>query len=302
VPDAHDPAAPAISVVLPTTDGWSHVQAVVEGLAQQVARCAGEVIVTVGDGPVPEAEALPDRVRVLALTGESVFALRALGVQAARGDVIAITEDHCSVPGDWCERLVATHAAYPDRLGVAGAVDNGSRRRLSDWANFFLTFGAYAPPLLPQSDRAMPIANASFKREALDGAPAPLPTGWLEFDHGGRLLRDGQIVFDDQAVVFHIQSPGMIGMLRAHFHNGRSTTGLVRDELGDAERRHRARLTLRLPWVLLRQTILHIWPKRAYRRAFVLSFPMTMLVCSAHAAGELTGLLRGAGRSPFQLD
>jgi hypothetical protein len=46
--------------------------------------------------------------------------LRLLGLIEAGGDIVAITEDHCDVTHDWCERVLAAHATRPTWLRSLG--------------------------------------------------------------------------------------------------------------------------------------------------------------------------------------
>ena len=47
------------------------------------------------------------------MPGKSVFQLRLAGYRAARGEVVAVTEDHVYVEPDWIERILAAHSASP---------------------------------------------------------------------------------------------------------------------------------------------------------------------------------------------
>jgi hypothetical protein len=46
----------------------------------------------------------PD-VRWISRPGESVFQLRSAGYDACRGEIVAVTEDHCRPAADWIERI-----------------------------------------------------------------------------------------------------------------------------------------------------------------------------------------------------
>src|SRR5690349_3117993 len=52
----------------------------------------------------------------------SVPAQRSLGIRAARGDIIVLTEDHCTPAADWAERILETEAS--DEAAVGGRVEN----------------------------------------------------------------------------------------------------------------------------------------------------------------------------------
>jgi len=107
-----------------------------------------EIIVADGHG-----KGLPDDVTDrypeviwLKQPGGSVFYLRGLAMARARGEIVAVTEDHCEVTPGWCERTIRAHKEYPAAAAIGGAVENGATERLIDWAHFFLVFAPFTPP------------------------------------------------------------------------------------------------------------------------------------------------------------
>lgn len=296
-------SSPRLSVVVATTDPWPAVRGCLDRLCPQIRKLNAELILadSTGEGlpsPVPQEYQV---VRWLHVPGASVFALRARATETATGGIVAWTEDHCLPAMDWCERMLAAHAERGDADAIGGGVVNGSTRKLMDWANFFLTFGPLLPPLeLNKIERVPPAANVSFKRRSLP--TGPVEPGWIELVLKARLWREGRIRFDERIVVEHVQSNGLWGTPAAHFHNGRSTAGLVVHEMPPTERRRRIRRCLILPKEILRTSLRTLRPKTAVRRTLLASLPFMTLLATCHAAGELTGLLLGgAGNSPNQL-
>jgi hypothetical protein len=219
-----------------------------------------------------------------------VFALRARGVEQARGDVIALTEDHCIVGGDWCDQILQALESNPDAAAVTGPVLNGSTDLMIDWANFLHTFGSCFPPVnATQRFRCPPSANVAFRRSAIgDG---PIPAGRIELEISPRLFGQGRFHVHDEMTVTHVQSHGFWRTLRAHFDNGRSTTGL-----------HPVPLTRRqLPWNLLRNTLRAMSPGVRASARVRATLPLMLVLSCCHAAGEVTGILAGPGRSPARL-
>jgi hypothetical protein len=77
-----------------------HAQAQKIGAEVLVADCSGSAL------PDDHGLRYPE-VTWLKLPGASVFQARATAMSQARGQVVAITEDHCRVHLDWCEQIVA---------------------------------------------------------------------------------------------------------------------------------------------------------------------------------------------------
>lgn len=280
----------SISVILAATDAGPDLDRCLAVLEPQVAAVNGEIVVGDGHGAAFDQRRASDRVRCIRIPGASVFDLRARGVEAARGDVIAITEDHCVVGADWCSQILEAFRDNPDAMAVSGPVLNGSTARLIDWANFVYTFGAFFPPVnRGQRYRCPPAANIAYRRSAV--GPGPIAPGWLELELGPRLFFQGVIRMHDAITVTHVQSHGFGGTLRAHFHNGRSTTGL-----------HHVPLTRQqLPWRHFASAIRSMSPETRSAPAVRASLPLVFLLACCHAAGEVAGILAGPGKSPARL-
>lgn len=95
----------------------------------------------------------------------SVFALRALGVAQATGQVVALTEDHCTVCPGWLAALMTGHKKGHGIVG--GPVDNGVTRGPYNWALYFSEYGVYMPP---QPEGPAPVVsglNVAYQRELL---------------------------------------------------------------------------------------------------------------------------------------
>lgn len=294
----------ALSVVLASGHGWSDAEPTLSRLAAMDPPGGMEVIFCDGSGHVaPPAEELDGRLRVVAMPGESVFALRARGVGLARGEIVAITEDHCMPEPDWADALVAAHARHRGAAAIAGAVTNGAPEDAWDWANFLMTFAEHMPPVSATAGaRAPSVANGSIKRSAVAMPSDPEP-GWFELELMPSLLGAGRVVRDDGPRVAHVQSHGGgRATLAAHFHNGRACTGLRVARPGPAavlaERGRIARLPLRLN----RELRAALATRPPLDGAAATGARLVPLVGAAHAAGELTGLLLGPGRSAEKLD
>ncbi len=220
-------AAPELSIVLATTHPWPEVERTLRAL---LAADGGEmeVIVCAAAGGEPPAGWGDERLRVVSGDrDESVFALRARGLAVARGEVVAITEDHCVPAPDWPAALLAAHARHPAAAALSGAVGNGAVDDAWDWANFLLTFAEHMRPLddAPAA-RAPSVANGSFKRSLVSLPPAPA-AGWLELELMPDLVGAGRVARDGGPLVVHDQTHGgWRGTLSAHFHNGRASAGL----------------------------------------------------------------------------
>ncbi len=285
---------PPLSVILATIEPWPDLANCLTVLAPQVAAVGGEIIVGDGHGEGLDAShaAGSELLSWVRLPGASVFELRARAVERARGEIIALTEDHCIVGQDWCQQILEAFAANPAAMAVTGPVLNGSIDRLIDWANFLHSFGSVFPPVNEgQRDRVPPAANVAFRRSAIDAAGGPLPAGRIELEISPRLFRDKLFFVHAGITVTHVQSHGFWGTLGTHFHNGRSTTGLSRVPLSSRQ----------LPWNLLRGSLRSMSAETRRSATVRASLPLMFLLSCCHAAGEVAGIVAGPGRSPAKL-
>jgi hypothetical protein len=281
-----------LSIVLATTEPWPDLRNCLDVLEPQVAAVGGEIIVGDGHGAALDAirAGASDRLRVLRMPGASVFDLRAKAIELARGDIIAITEDHCLVGPDWCEQVLAAFSMDPEMLVASGPVLNGSREHLIDWANYLHTFGNFLPPFNEgHRYRGPVIANVAFRRSVLaEGRVAP---GQMELEVIPRMFREGRCRVYGGMTVTHVQSHGFWKTLRAHFDNGRSTTGLRPVRLSERQR----------AWTLFRNAVNTMGGGPEMRPTIRASLPLVLILSCCHSFGEIVGILAGPGRSPARL-
>jgi hypothetical protein len=293
-------ARPPLSVVIATTQPWPEIRATLDSLLPQARALGAEVIVGDGDGRgLPDPPALPEVVRIEE-PGASVFRLRALGRAAARGDVVAITEDHCRLRDDWCRAVVEAHRRHPDADVIGGVVENGATGSPIDWAQFLVANGPFMPPVPAGAPRRLPgQANLSYKRRALP--PDPLGRGVLETFHNQPAATAGRMVVDDTLVVEHVQSVGLLGSCALNYHNGRSIAGFRLAHMSGRERLARLAGVVVLPAYMLARTLAAVVPKGRHLGAVLASLPFLCLFLCCHAAGEAVGYVAGPGASPARL-
>jgi len=284
-----------LSVIVTCTQPWPEVRGCLERLAPQMR--AGEIELIVADGSAGGLDATAaEHVRWLRSPGRGPHELRLLGWTEARGDVVAITEDHCDVAPGWCEQVLDAHARRPDAVAIAGPVTNGAPGRLMDRASFFLVHGRNVPEHAGRPADWFPPAgsNVSYKREQIMcGVQRP---GDLELVVTPELWAQGLLTFDEKVVVAHSQSLGITEHVRNHFHSGRSHAGLVAERATPAGRRALARDAIALPRRLVGATLDVGRAVPRYRPEIRRLVPAMSVLATAATAGYLAGIA-GPGRS-----
>lgn len=230
---------PPLSVVIPARDGLAEVTPVLEALIP-TAKATGAEVLIVGDTGV--AKPPPgDPVRLIHMPVTDMLALRRRALEEARGDVVAVGEDHAVPRADWCVAVIRAHAEHPEAAAVVGCLINATDATLAGRANFLAFAAPWQPPMtaLPIG-RPPPSSVLSFKRSALEGIGSEAP-GWFEADLIPSLFAEGMMVADDRIVVDHFQDHGSFWSIQNAFDSARSSYGYERSKLVPASRRKLAR-------------------------------------------------------------
>ncbi len=221
-------AAPVISVLLPTTQPWPELSSALAALLVQTDAPPFEVLVLDGHGGALAAPPQDPSVRWLRSPGADTFELRAAGIGAARGTIVAVSEDHCIAPPGWLAAIAAAHRADP-AVAVLGVVANhpDSAMTAMDRANFILTFAGQNSSRLETGGRRLPVpTNVSFKRAALPSANPPPEE--LEYRWMARLNAAGAFGIASSVILQHRQRWGK-ATPAIHLASGRSFGASVHD-------------------------------------------------------------------------
>jgi len=234
----------------------------------------------------------PD-VRWLAVQGDRTYAeLRTKGVLAARGAVVALTEDHCVPRPAWCATLLKEHEAA--HAAVGGAVDKLTPDTALNWSLYLADYVRYANPAPAGTVDHLTDCNVSYKRAALD----PIAGVWAHEFHepevhaalreqGGALWLSPGVVVDQQ------RSMTLRDAVRDRYAFGRLFGGRRVEALSLGQRLVYAGTALALPVLLVGRVVGHVLEKRRYLGALLRAFPFVLLLNSVWAWGEFLGYLTG---------
>ncbi len=140
--------------------------------------------------------------------GEIVPILWRDGIDAATGDVVALTIAQMVPAADWVERVRGLTGIYG---ATAGAIEPGARLRASDWAEYFCRYSRDMTPFEAHESLNLPGDNAAYRRDALEHVRDSYRHGfWEPFVHQ-RLARDGVVHWQDPALVVEMTRSGGFG-------------------------------------------------------------------------------------------
>ncbi len=289
--------APALSVVIASVNGWSVLEPTLRRSTHRPSsRMEVIVVETVGGETRRRLEAHRPAVTILPLDEKRpIPRLRYLGVSQARGDVVAILEDHGEVAADWARQVLDAHQGPWGAVG--GSVENG-QSGLVNWSAFFCEYTAYMGPV-PEGEAAdLPGNNIAYKRPHLMRHARVLDDGKWESWINEKLRVDGvPTASTNRMVVRHIKPFKLGYFLVQRFHFSRSYAGMRRVDQSVLKRLVYGFGSLALPALLMARVTKNVLTKRRHVGRFVLCSPLVALFFTVGAVGEMTGYLLGPGRS-----
>ncbi len=295
-------ASVPLSIVIGSVQGWPDIAPTVRAAEAAAERVGAELILLDGSGLDPPPPGTLSSVTAWhEFPGESVFQLRLRGYELSRGPIVAITEDHCNAPPDWCERMLAAHAEHPDAAAIGGSVENGAVDSVMDWASFFIVqAGVMSPIRSGVASRLAGAVNVSYKRSALADVQGFGGQGAMDVLHQKMLQERGELlVADDRIRVSHVQSLGFGPTTVIHYHAGRTISGFRRETMSPID------------WIRFVGAfvvpiarfgrILAIGTRKGYTRRLLRGAPAIVWLLYSQAVGQFLGYARGAGDSANQL-
>ncbi len=289
---------PRLSVVIASVNGPGCILECLEKLEALPERDQLEILVLDrrSDGTAQMiAERFPRVVLEAGLTGRSIPELRWRGMRAARGEMVAVIEDHCLVTPGWAAEILR-HAGS-DFGVVGGPVENGSRERILDWAFFLAEYGPCMPPLAAGETDAVPGNNAAYRRSLLPLDEPAWATLWESFLQNELRKRGLRSFLSPVMLVYHKKSFRLGEMLEQRFLYSRSFAAMRARAMTAGRRLLYAGLSILLPGLLLWRISRCLIAKRRNGREFLLGLPAIVLFVLSWAAGEMVGYLAGAGDS-----
>jgi glycosyltransferase involved in cell wall biosynthesis len=284
-----------LSVVVASWNGTASLRQCLESLETQTDRTSDEIIVVSNFAPdIPKnGSGVSFHVRPSSFT---VPELRRDGIAAARGSVVALIEDHCTVDAKWITEIKRAHIS--DAAAIGGAVENKGEGNALDWAVYFYDYGKFMPPNSAGVTETLSGLNTSYKREALDEIHDDYQNGFFETFANEALKRRGhQLSMRPSAVVFHNKRYELRSALSHCYHLARSYAA---QRVADASFGKRSIFilgSLFLPILLPARVVLSVIRKGRNRGHLLRALPFLILLMSAWSYGELCGYSAGEGES-----
>ena len=219
--------------------------------------------------------------------------LRAAGLRAARGRLVALVEDHAVLDPSWVETMITAHQGPEAAIG--GAVENGVDRLLN-WAVYYCDFGRYQAPLPEGPAEFLSDANTCYKRSALERVRDLWADAFHETSVNWKLRELGESLRLEAKAVARQNRTGLkLGpALLERFVWGRSFAGTRAREVSTPKRWILAAFSPLLAPLLTVRILRLGLSKRRNNLTLLAALPLIFVLQIAWSLGEFTGYVTAA--------
>jgi len=284
---------PRLSVVVAATGQGDTFDACLCSITSQ--QRASEVLVVSTNPPPADFDYRFEGCRWLECRTEALIPhLWQMGMDAACGDVVAITTSQFVPADDWIEQIVRAHQEH-DTPAVGGRIDPPTNMNPVAWATYFLRYNTYLDWTTKRWVSDIAGDNASYKHDALLRHRAALPDGFWEPDFHRLLLAEGKRLFYTPDIrVRQMGSSGFWTFCKQRYRHARQFGQARLRGKSVGERVFRVVTSPLIPMVFLVKIARAVIGGGArYWGPFVFSLPALSCFLLAWAAGECGGYLAG---------
>lgn len=223
----------------------------------------------------------------------SVPELRMIGIKQAKGDIVAIIEEHCVCPPHWIQTILRSF--QEDDAAIGGPILDSDFNRMPDWVVYFSEYHNYLPPW-PDGDRyRLNGANIAYNRHKLLKYQDILGSGYWEVVLHPRLFKEGSFRAVSDMGVYHTGPFDYRYYLGQRYLLSRVWGGTQREKVSGAKRFIYLFAAPAFPFLLLVR-ITHRALKSGQRiPKYFMTLPLLVPVVIAYVWGEWLGYLLGVG-------
>ena len=288
-----------LTVVVPSVNGLGDLVGCLESV-ERLRETVGLEVLVVDRVGGPVAEMVRTRFPLVVLLPvpptATIPEMRHLAFQKARGEAVAVIEDHIVVPVDWGRRLLDALADGHNVVG--GAIVNAATGRLVDWAAFLCEYSACLPPIPAGNSEWLPGNNVIYARELLDRYRTVTAEGRWENRLHDAMKTDGEVLWcRPDIVVGHKKHYTFGEYLSQRYLYARSYAGGRVAGAPLSKRIAYGAAAFSLPPLLLFRTLQRLNAKKVDRGLVLRSLPMIAVFVTSWGLGEVVGYWFGAGDS-----
>jgi glycosyltransferase involved in cell wall biosynthesis len=297
---------PTVSVVIASGAGGEFLYRCLDSLREQAAKQNAEIIVVdrCGDETVTRLNKEYSFVAVVRAALDhrpSVPELRMLGIKQAKGDIVAIIEEHCIAPANWLQSI---QSSFRDGdVAIGGPILDNNYHRLQDWVVYFSEYHNYLPPWSSGERYMLNGANIAYRREKLLEHQDILGSGYWEVVLHPRLANKHNLLRSVPEMGVYHTGPFDYGYyLRQRYLLSRVWGGTQRQKLSFPKRLSYLVAAPIFPFLLLGRIAHRVFKSGHHASKFVAAVPLLVPVTLAYVWGEWLGYLCGVGDALEQVE
>ena len=209
------------------------------------------------------------------------------GIDAAGGDIVALTIAQMVPAPDWIATIRRLHSAYDV---VGGAIEPGDNLRLVDWAEYFCRYSRDMLPFPGRETDDLPGDNAAYARAVLESVRGLYRDGFWEPEVHRQLTADGVTLWQTPDLrVAQGRSAGFSAFLRQRVQHGRSHGRQRGVRAGKGQNLVRLLAAPLVPFVMTLRVLRLVFGKRRYRRRLFAALPLVFAFNAAWGLSEGLG-------------
>lgn len=213
-----------------------------------------------------------------------------IGIQQARGEIVATTTAHFVPEKDWIPQILKAHEkAY---AGIGGAIENEADGGVVSRAIYFCRYSAYMLPFDERRVKDFAADNASYKRAVLDRYEAARRNGFWEAAIHEQMIADGhELSLNPGVVVRHHKSFSFAGFMAQRFFHGRQYGTDRAKHFSTVRRLAYAVMSPLIPLIFLWRMTRRVLARRKSIAPYLSALPVVTAFLVSWSAGELLGYL-----------
>lgn len=292
----NDTNAAALTVVIPSVNGWADLERCLSALAGERATVALEVLVPERCGAAVRDAALQGFpwARLIPVPLETTIPqMRALAFREATAPTVVVIEDHIIVPPGWARAMDARTA---QARVVGGGLVNAATDTVTDWAAWLCEYSHLAGPMPAGAVEGIHGNHTVYDRALLVEFSDVTESGrWEDALHNA--IRDkGVTLWSRPDIVAGHKKHYTVGeYVTQRFWYSRAYAAMRTDRAGFARRFAYGVIGFVLPPLLFYRIVSRVWRGGLYRSHLLPSLPLLALFVTSWGVGEVAGAWFGDG-------
>ena len=292
-----DPQPLAISIVIPSVNGWADLDRCLGALEGERRSTSMEVLVPERCGPTvrdaaakkyPWARVIPVDASV------TIPQMRARAFREAKAPNVAVIEDHIIVPPGWVKAMLA--ARTPDARVVGGGLVNAATDTVTDWAAWLCEYNHLAVAMPSGKVDGVHGNHTIYDRTLLSELRDVVESGrWEDALHEAIKAKGVALWARPDIVAGHKKHYTIGEYTSQRFYYSRAYAAMRVQREGMAKRLAYGLFAFALPPLLFYRIVSRVWSGNLYRNHLAPSLPLLALFVCSWGLGEVAGAWFGDG-------